>query len=129
MSKTKLARPPRDAGRSRSSPRAHSLAPAAGHSYVALLGIETFDTASLLAQVRQGIAYGSWERFLQSTGLTKEAASRLIQITPRTLARRKEEGRLQPGESDRLLRAARIFSQAVGLFEGDEAAAQRWVTG
>jgi putative toxin-antitoxin system antitoxin component (TIGR02293 family) len=104
------------------------MAPTAGHSYVALLGIPTFDTASLLERVREGIPYSSWEQFLQSTGLTKEAASRLVQITPRTLARRKEEGRLQPDESDRLLRAARIFSQALGLFEGDEAAARRWLT-
>jgi putative toxin-antitoxin system antitoxin component (TIGR02293 family) len=105
------------------------MASTAGHSYAALLGIQSFDTASLLERVREGIAYSSWERFLQSTGLTKEAASRLVQIPLRTLARRKEEGRLQPDESDRLLRAARIFSQALGLFEGDEEAARRWLTG
>jgi putative toxin-antitoxin system antitoxin component (TIGR02293 family) len=45
-----------------------------------------------------------------------------------TDGRDQPEGRLQPDESDRLVRAARIFAQAVGLFEGDEEAARRWLT-
>jgi putative toxin-antitoxin system antitoxin component (TIGR02293 family) len=35
---------------------------------------------------------------------------------------------LRPDESDRLVRAARVFSQAVGLFEGDGNAARQWLT-
>ncbi|MFI5458961.1 MAG: antitoxin Xre/MbcA/ParS toxin-binding domain-containing protein [Isosphaerales bacterium] len=128
MSKTDVATPRRDSGRSKQAARDHGAGRPAGHSYVSLLGIQAFDTAGLLERVRAGLAYSSWDRFLQSTGLAKDAACDFVQITPRTLARRKEEGRLHPDESDRLVRAARIFSQAVGLFEGDEQAARRWLT-
>ncbi len=128
MSKTNIAKPRRGAARSKPPVREPGAGGATGHSYVSLLGIQTTDTAGLLEEVREGLAYSSWDRFLQSTGLTKEAASHLVQITSRTLARRKESGRLHPDESDRLVRAARIFSQAVALFEGHEEAARRWLT-
>lgn len=52
----------------------------------------------------------------------------LAQIPPRTLARRKEEGRLDPDESDRLLRASRVFGRALALFEGDVDAARTWLS-
>src|SRR5882724_10338628 len=106
MSQTNVAKPRRGSERSKPSTRDQGVPAPAGHSYVSLLGIPAFDTAGLLERVREGIAYSSWDRFLQSTGLTKEAASHFVQITPRTLARRKEEGRLHPDESDRLVRAA-----------------------
>jgi len=40
--------------------------------------------------------------------------------------RRKSEGRLKPDESDRLVRASRLFDKAVDLFEGDAPAATQW---
>ena len=48
--------------------------------------------------------------------------------TLRTLARRKSKGKLSPDESERLLRLSRVFELAVDLFEGDNAAALRWLT-
>ena len=59
--------------------------------------------------------------------VTAEELGRIVLIAPRTLARRKSEGRLLAEESDRLLRAARILGRAIELFEGDEAAARRWL--
>ncbi len=128
MSKTDIAKPRRGSRRSGQPAHDGGAGRQTGHSYVRLLGIQTTDTAGLLEEVREGLSYSSWDRFLESTGLTKEAASHFVQITSRTLARRKEAGRLHPDESDRLVRAARIFSQAVGLFEGNEEAARRWLT-
>src|SRR6267143_4328144 len=52
----------------------------------------------------------------------------LAQIGNRTLHRRKEEGRLQPDESDRLLRVSRVFAKAIELFEGDNRAAMHWLS-
>ncbi|MGH7340548.1 MAG: antitoxin Xre/MbcA/ParS toxin-binding domain-containing protein [Candidatus Rokuibacteriota bacterium] len=40
---------------------------------------------------------------------------------------RKKAKRLTPGESDRLLRTARIFGLAVDLFGGDRQAARQWL--
>jgi putative toxin-antitoxin system antitoxin component (TIGR02293 family) len=53
---------------------------------------------------------------------------RYLQGRWQRFASRKEKGRLHPDESAPEIRA-RIFSQAVGLFEGDEEAARRWLTG
>ena len=44
-----------------------------------------------------------------------------------TLQRRKASGRLEPDESDRLLRLARVYGKAIELFEGDNPAALQWL--
>lgn len=124
MGRTKAAATARDPGQTEAAPKVRG----AGHSYVTLLGLQTFDTAVLRQRIREGLAYRSWVQFLQNTGLTKEEANLLVSIAPRTLVRRKEEGRLHPDESDRLVRAARIFSQAVELFEGDAKSARAWLS-
>lgn len=99
-----------------------------GHSYVVLLGLRTFDTAGLLERVKKGLSYHTWERLRSNTELPPDALLTLVQISPRTLNRRKEEGRFHPDESDRLLRATRVFASALSLFEGDADAARRWLT-
>ncbi len=99
-----------------------------GHSYVVLLGLRTFDTAGLLERVKEGLSYHTWERLRLNTELPSDALRALVQISPRTLNRRKEEGRFHPDESDRLLRATRVFASALSLFEGDANAARRWLT-
>jgi len=45
----------------------------------------------------------------------------------RTLSRRQREGRLARDESDRVLRAAKIFDLTVELFEGDSDGAREWL--
>jgi putative toxin-antitoxin system antitoxin component (TIGR02293 family) len=100
----------------------------AGHPYIRLLGLPAQDTAALLARVREGLSYRVWDQFLRNTGFDKETAAHLVGMAPRTLARRKEEARLHPEESDRLIRAARIFSRALDLFGGDVASARGWLS-
>jgi putative toxin-antitoxin system antitoxin component (TIGR02293 family) len=51
----------------------------------------------------------------------------LLLIPPRTLQRRRAGGRLEPDESDRLLRLSRIYGRALELFEGDNRAALQWL--
>lgn len=99
-----------------------------GLHYVVFLGLRTYDAAILLEKVRAGLPYQAWERLLRNTELDKDDLVQLVQITSRTLSRRKEEGRLLPDESDRLLRASRIFASALALFEGHADAARRWLT-
>lgn len=97
-------------------------------SYPGLLGLKISEVSELLKLIRVGLAYSAWEAFLRNTHLEKKDVLSLVDIKERTLARRKEEGRLRPEESDRLVRAARIFAQAVELFEGDRESARRWLT-
>ena len=96
--------------------------------YVLLLGLEVADTPELLKRTKEGLGYDSWENFIRNTDLRKEDAIDLVQISSRTLSRRKEEGRLHPDESDRLIRAARIFALTSELFDGDVDSARRWLT-
>ena len=44
-----------------------------------------------------------------------------IGMSPRTLTRRKTENKLTAAESDRLVTVARLLSQSVELFEGNQA--------
>jgi putative toxin-antitoxin system antitoxin component (TIGR02293 family) len=99
-----------------------------GHFYVALLGLRSYEPLALDRQVRRGLGYSAFARFQRNTGLPASALAELIQIPIRTLTRRKSEGKFAPEESDRLVRAARVFGRAMELFEGDGDAARAWLT-
>src|SRR5215218_8152697 len=99
-----------------------------GHFYVALLGLRAYETLMLDRQVRKGLGYSRFSRFQRNTGLPASAIAELIQIPIRTLTRRKSDGRFSPEESDRLVRAARVFGRAMELFEGESVAARNWLT-
>jgi putative toxin-antitoxin system antitoxin component (TIGR02293 family) len=99
-----------------------------GHYYVALLGLRSYEPLALDRQVRKGLGYSSFLRFQRNTSLSAKAVAQLIQIPTRTLTRRRSEGKLAPEESDRLVRASRIFGRAMELFEGDSQAARTWLT-
>lgn len=104
----------------------HAVDPA-GRSYVTLLGLRSVRTADIVQTVQKGLPFEAFERFLTNTSVSSADAAMLVGIPLRTLSRRKQEARLQPDESDRLLRAARIFGRAIGLFEGDRDEARRWL--
>jgi putative toxin-antitoxin system antitoxin component (TIGR02293 family) len=97
-------------------------------AYVVLLGLETFAAQDLLKSIGKGLAYRTFERFQRNTDLPLASLLELIDIPRRTLTRRKREGRFLPDESDRLLRATRLFGRALELFEGDRQAATDWLT-
>ena len=94
---------------------------------ISLIGLKVAGTFELIASIKRGLEYGSVEHFIRKANLQKDEAVNLVGISARTLVRRKEQGRLSPDESDRLVRAARIVSQAQQLFEGEAAAANRWL--
>src|SRR5262249_32496518 len=95
--------------------------------YADLVGVKARDPMALRDRVEAGLPYSALERLLAALLPPAGEGARLIAIPRRTRAGRKREGKLHPDESDRLLRAARIFSLAAGLFEGDRDAARRWL--
>src|SRR5258705_9642027 len=97
------------------------------NAHLLLLGLRVVDTPALLERIQAGLAYGALERFQRSIALTLEQLAALIQVNPRTLARRRSEGKLAADESDRLLPASRLFGKALALFEGDADAAREWL--
>ena len=91
------------------------------------LGIGRADRAWLVRLVRKGFRYSRLKKFQKATGLPMEKIAGLTRISPRTLVRRQNEGRLRPDESDRVLRVSRVFDLALDLFEGDVASARLWL--
>jgi putative toxin-antitoxin system antitoxin component (TIGR02293 family) len=100
----------------------------ANHPYLLLLGLDPMDTARLVERVEEGLSFGALERLRQNMGLSMDEMAGLVQIRPRTLDRRKKEGWLHPEESDRVLRASRVFGRAIALFEGNGEGALRWLS-
>jgi putative toxin-antitoxin system antitoxin component (TIGR02293 family) len=98
------------------------------HPYLLLLGLDPVDTPRLVERVEEGLSFGELERLRENVGLSRDEISELIQIRPRTLDRRKKEGRLHPEESDRLLRASRVIGWTIALFEGDVDGALGWLS-
>ena len=101
--------------------------PRGEHHHVSLLGLRTFGTAELHSRVEEGLSYEALERLRRVLDLPLSQISELLQIPPRTLARRKDSKRLQPDESDRLVRLSRLVGLALQLFEGDLAGARNWL--
>lgn len=83
---------------------------------------------ALVQLVSRGLPFEALRRFQRNVDLTLGELARLIHVQVRTLMRRKAEGRLQADESDRLLRASRLFARAIALFEGDLDAARGWLS-
>lgn len=104
-----------------------SKSSARGLPGVRSLGIDAGDTAQIVRLIREGFAFSRVERLQKATALPWERLARFVAIPQRTLTRRQGQGRLQPDESDRVLRASRIFDLAVDLFEGDVDGARRWL--
>jgi putative toxin-antitoxin system antitoxin component (TIGR02293 family) len=97
------------------------------NAYVALLGLRAFDTPTLHRKVEKGLAFGAVLRLLRLMALPMQVLADLLLIPPRTLQRRRTGGRLEPDESDRLLRLSRIYGRALELFEGDNRTALQWL--
>ena len=98
------------------------------HAYAALLGIETVDAPALVKAIKKGFPYRTFERLCLNSSLPVARVMALVGIPRRTMTRRKRDGRFLPDESDRLLRASRLFGQTLALFEGDRRAAAEWLT-
>jgi putative toxin-antitoxin system antitoxin component (TIGR02293 family) len=94
----------------------------------ASLGLSASNSAELIQQVERGFSFQALHTLESRSGLPGAALAGLVGIPERTLARRKSKGKFTPEESERLLRLGTVFEQAVELFEGDRAAALRWLT-
>jgi putative toxin-antitoxin system antitoxin component (TIGR02293 family) len=97
------------------------------HEYVSLLGLKSFDSATLMKRVEEGVSFAAFERLKRSLKVSSRELADVVLITQRTLARRKRAGRLDPDESDRLVRVSRVFGRAIELFEGDVESARSWL--
>ncbi len=102
--------------------------PASPLSYILLLGLKPAHPLELIRLVNRGLPFSAFERLQEALGLPAQEIADIVGIPARTLHRRKEQRRLQPDESDRLVRLARIYGMALDLFEGDQPEARHWLS-
>jgi putative toxin-antitoxin system antitoxin component (TIGR02293 family) len=91
------------------------------------LGLRSSKAGHLADQVSKGLRIAAWDNFIQFSGLATDEVAEVILLPLRTLSRRREKGKLDPAESDRLMRFSIIVEKAVDLFDGDTAAARHWL--
>lgn len=97
-------------------------------SYAKLIGIKASDRLELSDKIQAGFPFNSFVILARSLAVTNKELAELVQISTRTLNRRQKEGKLKAVESEQLLRFARRFTSAVDLFDGDQEAAQHWLS-
>lgn len=93
-----------------------------------LLGVNAADNLKLAQKVEAGLSYDSFERVGKVSGLSLDDLRTAVRIAPRTLTRRRQENKLSPEESDRLVSLSRLLSLTFELFGGDAHAGLRWFT-
>lgn len=98
------------------------------YTYLRLLGLDKPDPVALVREVERGLPYRAFDRLERSSGLGPQELALVADIPMRTLHRRRVQGRLDRGESDRLVRFGRVFGRALELFEGDVDAARQWLS-
>lgn len=123
-----MARKPISSSSDRSSsgraPRKKSKKPAQEWQWTSFLASSLQEQHRL---VGAGLPYTAAEHLRQALGLTLGELAALVTIQLRTLSRRSDGGRLEAAESDRLLRAARLFGRTTQLFDGDVEKAREWL--
>jgi putative toxin-antitoxin system antitoxin component (TIGR02293 family) len=80
----------------------------------------------LRLRLEQGLPYESLMALTSAYDIDPRSLAAILGIPPRTLARRKQQRRLRPDESDRLFRVARIVALAETTLGAKDKAA-RWL--
>jgi putative toxin-antitoxin system antitoxin component (TIGR02293 family) len=89
------------------------------------INIKKNDVNNLIAIIKEGLPVTEFETLSLHLGIPECRLVTTVNIDPRTLTRRKKEGRFKPDESERVLRIARLYDRAVEVL-GDSSAAQVW---
>ena len=76
--------------------------------------------------IREGFPPAVVEELMRTSGLTLKELAAALDLSPRSLQRRRRSGRLARFESDRLYRLARIVALA-NEYLGDHERAMRWL--
>jgi putative toxin-antitoxin system antitoxin component (TIGR02293 family) len=87
-----------------------------------VLGRTLTSDRDLRDAIRQGFPHRVVEELMHTSGLTLKELAGALDLSPRSLQRRRRTGRLARFESDRLYRLARIIALARDSFGADEPA-------
>lgn len=93
-----------------------------------LLRIVGHDKTELQKSIEAGSPFTALLRVHEETGIPLDSLARLIQVSPRTLTKRKVTRRLTARESESLYFVTRLASDAIELFNGRPDLATRWLS-
>jgi putative toxin-antitoxin system antitoxin component (TIGR02293 family) len=77
--------------------------------------------------LEEGLPYTTIEQIQEKLGMSFDQVAGIMQVSARTLERRKAAGKLDSQESDRAIRLLRVFIHVCDLYGGDEKAARAWL--
>ena len=88
---------------------------------VSSIGIQTQNIDEMIVILKQGLPADAFDRLRDRLNVSDNLLSSIVQISKRTLNRRRQDGRLKTDESERVLRIARVYDKALEVFESEEA--------
>lgn len=94
-------------------------------SWGASLGLKIDSQASVIQQLRAGLKMASVDHLSRKLEVPVLDLAKMTLIAQRTLARRRQEGRLHLDESERVFRLASLFDRACEVL-GSAGAARKW---
>jgi putative toxin-antitoxin system antitoxin component (TIGR02293 family) len=94
--------------------------------HVPSIGVKSKNIDDLIIKVKKGLPTSSFEKLRKKLGVSDNFLSQIVNIPKRTLTRRKQQGKLNANESEKVLRIARLYDQALEVFE-DQQAAEKWL--
>lgn len=77
-------------------------------------------------RIREGLPVETFEALKRILDLSDQHVATLLHFSPRTVGRRREEGRFAPDESDRIARLARLVDLALEAFNKKEDDVRAW---
>jgi putative toxin-antitoxin system antitoxin component (TIGR02293 family) len=75
--------------------------------------------------LKKGLPISAFEKLRQTIDVPDATLARIVNVSPRTLIRRKKEGRLDTDESERIWRIGNLFDRGIRVF-GTQESARRW---
>jgi putative toxin-antitoxin system antitoxin component (TIGR02293 family) len=81
----------------------------------------------LLALADQGLPSGTFRVLVKQSGFAQEEIIHSLGLSRTTILRRLKGPRLGTDESEKTIRFARVFSDILELFDGDEHKAREWL--
>jgi len=94
--------------------------------HVPSIGIRSKNVDDLIIKVKKGLPVSAFEKLRKKLGVSDNFLSQIVNIPKRTLTRRKQQGKLNADESEKVLRIARLYDRALEVFE-DQQAAEKWL--
>jgi putative toxin-antitoxin system antitoxin component (TIGR02293 family) len=89
-------------------------------------GLSNSSPQEVVERLREGLPFSVFDDLRDALGVSTRSLADTTSIAPRTLARRKSEGRLRKDESERVLRIGALYEQAGQVLESPDAA-RRWL--